>query len=596
MECRLRSVFMYAFAFGALVIHGALIAQTPPPLQSSPDVAAAASGVSAVAPLNTSGQPAGDHVAVVCPLAFQPALAKWIDYRKSQGYIIHVITTPPVPPDATVAPSSEPIWQQIKTLSESVPLRFLLLVGDGVPRTNNVAGWANVVPAARVSARALQQYGAENHIASDAWYADLNRDGFPELAVGRWPVQSPEDILVMTDKVINYEQKAQAGYWQRRVNVVAGIGGFSPAIDRVIEMIVRNIFTELLIADMELSLTRASWKSPFCPYPPLFRDMTVARINQGCLFWIYIGHGLNQELDEIDTPAGKFDVLNLKDVPLIDCAAAPPICLFFACYSGAFDSTEDSLAERMLLSPKGPVAILASSRMSMPYAMGVLGVEMFEETKDIETIDTLGNVICHAKSRMKPYPSISAEEKKNLSGKDKIRVNLDETARLFDPNAKDLQSQLSDHVDSMNLLGDPLLRVRYPARMQMTSPDMVYAAHDLTVSGSIPAAPAANGEVLVELVLSRNRTAVRSPRRKEFTVSPEMEKAYQEMYLTANKGSGTQVKVPMQGGQFTAVLKVPQDAFGSYVVRTTYLGNGQLYTASAPITIRSYRPDSPQNK
>ena len=50
-----------------------------------------------------------------------------------------------------------------------------------------------------------------------------------------------------------------------------------------------------------------------------------------------------------------------------------------ACYTAAFDQPQDCLAEELLKTEGGPVAVYGGSRVTMPYAMGVMGTAMMDE-------------------------------------------------------------------------------------------------------------------------------------------------------------------------------------------------------------------------
>ena len=50
---------------------------------------------------------------------------------------------------------------------------------------------------------------------SDAWYADVHGDGFPDMAVGRLPARSYDQFAAMLTKIMAYEDQALSGTWYK---------------------------------------------------------------------------------------------------------------------------------------------------------------------------------------------------------------------------------------------------------------------------------------------------------------------------------------------------------------------------------------------
>ncbi len=102
--------------------------------------------------------------------------------------------------------------------------------------------------------------------------------------------------------------------------------------------------------------------------------------------------------------------------------------MFLACSTGAFDKPEDCLAEDLLRADCGPVAILASSRVAMPYGLSVFATEALQAGL-VEQTPTLGEVVRLAKVRaLKPLDAASDQ-------RSTTRKLLDSTAGLLTPEA-----------------------------------------------------------------------------------------------------------------------------------------------------------------
>ena len=130
---------------------------------------------------------------VVCPTAWQPDLKPWLDYRTAQGRRIGVCDRPESP-------------EQLKSLLKELGnrgLRAVLLVGD-VPAMFDFGGKS--VPAHQTRAEVSHRFGGREWIPSDHWYADLDDDGAPELAVGRWSVANSEQLTAVIQKTMDFER------------------------------------------------------------------------------------------------------------------------------------------------------------------------------------------------------------------------------------------------------------------------------------------------------------------------------------------------------------------------------------------------------
>src|SRR4030095_3748247 len=75
------------------------------------------------------------------------------------------------------------------------------------------------------------------------------------------------------------------------------------------------------------------------------------------------------------------------------------VAVRLACAAPAFEQPQDCLAEELLKAAGGPVAVYGGSRVTMPYAMGVMGSAMMQEDFKSKP-PTLGDTILSAKRRM----------------------------------------------------------------------------------------------------------------------------------------------------------------------------------------------------
>ena len=187
---------------------------------------------------------------------------------------------------------------------------------------------ANGVPTHYADARVNILWGSEHSIATDNWYAQgeeaSDQRPAPTLAVGRLPAENPAELRRLVAKILDYEQCRDFGPWRQRLNVVAGMGGFGPLADMVLESATQYFLTQNIPAAYQLSMTYGSWRSPYCPDPRAFRETTLQRLNEGAWLWVYIGHGYPWGLDHVHVPGGHYPILDVPDMPKLTCQRTGP--------------------------------------------------------------------------------------------------------------------------------------------------------------------------------------------------------------------------------------------------------------------------------
>jgi hypothetical protein len=224
------------------------------------------------------------------------------------------------------------------------------------------------------------------------------------------------------------------------------------------------------------------------------------RLNEGCLFWIYIGHAQQRFLAPVSVPGAAFPILDADDAVQVGAAHGLPIAILLACYTGAFDTAEDCLAEALVRAEGGPVAAICGSRVTMPYGMAVMSDALLDEYF-VQRRATLGDLLLAAKRRM------GDDEKDNPR-----RQLLDALAAAISPAADQLPAERLEHVALFNLLGDPLLRLPQPRPVEVRVADSTRGGELLNVTGRCELA----GEGWIELVCRRDRTRGSLPSRRQF--------------------------------------------------------------------------------
>ena len=530
--------------------------------------ATAASADPSLQPAASSPQPPLDTL-VVCPAEFRDALAPWLAYRQAQGHRIGLLSN---------QPDFEQLQAAIRREAKSGQLKCVLLVGDADPESKDDAKVrARSVPTTYAASKLIARFGGERTIATDAPYGDLDGDGAAELAVGRLPVDTPQQLANLVARIIAYEKSQDFGLWRRRINLVAGAGDFGPLVDPLIENTAREFLSSGVPAAYQTTMTYGNWRSPFCPDPRLFGQTALARINQGCLFWVYMGHSQVCELQPLTVPGAQYPLLPPEDVRQVASGAGSPIALLFCCYAGAFDARMDCLGETLLCQPAGPVAVFAGSRMTMPYGMATLASEMLDGCFE-KHCQTLGELAARARS----------ESLRNGEASPR-RQWLDRMASFASPSRNELPSERQDHALLFNLLGDPLMRIRQPQPVALTVPPRATVGDRLEIVGRSPVA----GRCVLELVVRRDRLTFTPPVRIDYDDQEAALAAFTQVYNKANdpRVLTQQINVPV--GEFRATFDLPAEAAGACHVRAYVIGAEDFAAGAADVKVMAPPPPVP---
>ncbi|MDX1963374.1 MAG: C25 family cysteine peptidase [Pirellulales bacterium] len=529
-------------------------------------------------------------VAVVCPPEWRTALDKWAAYRAAQGYQLIWVE-----PAATAAQTRA----ELILRHQASPLTAVLLIGDvpvpqadvprpnffdAIPRREGARGTAaprrtyatTLAPATPryvesapvrpgtpthyVRAQVIPGWGGEELIASDLPYADLDGDDVPDVACGRWPVDNGTELALLARRTIDYEQSRDYGWWRGRVNLVAGVGGFGAVTDNVIESGARQILLTGLPRGYSTTLTQASWSSPYCPSPRQFTRAACDRFNEGCLFWIYVGHGQPRGLDYLYTPdRGAYPILRFEDCREMRARGTPPIAIFLACSTGAFDKAQDALAEEILRQPAGPVAVIANTRVAMPYGMSVFGLEGLHaglrETDGGTGDIRLGQVVQQAKLRSLRPP----ERAERLP----VRRALDATAAVLTPEGHDASAELLEHAHLITLFGDPLLQLPRPGTISLAGPARAARGSTITVAATLPCA----GKCRWDVCLPPGQTARSLTHRTKYDSSPAALAEYQPIYEECLEARLWHSESEQPAGRQEISIPLPAQYTGELLVR-----------------------------
>lgn len=232
---------------------------------------------------------------------------------------------------------------------------------------------------------------AEGQSASDNGFAAVDGDDWhPVVAVGRFPVATPEDVSAIVDKTIDYMSRPQLGAWRRDVMFITDeIESFKQASNEIASDLGREGF----VADKVYANPA---ESDNAAHQRAIHDS----LDEGRLLVHFIGHG-GRYIWRTGPPDLKKnnDLFTLDDVGKLNNGERLPMVLSMTCYSAPFDNpTEDSIGERFLRErDKGAVAVFAASWRNSPSP--AFSKSLISEL--LEPGATIGEAIVRAKQGSK---------------------------------------------------------------------------------------------------------------------------------------------------------------------------------------------------
>ncbi len=280
---------------------------------------------------------AADYVVITVPelAASAETLA---DYRRGKGMSAQVVLLDDIydefgdglaePPSIKRFVSHAGCW--------SVPPRYILLAGEGTYDYKNRRGAGdNMVPTVLVPTPGGLH-------ASDGWYTDLDGDFAPDIAIGRLPALTADELDALIAKIVDYEM-GEGGRWKQDVLLAADNpddgGDFSGSSD-IVESLTPPDYT---VQRVDLSQHKT----------PEAQALLLNAINAGSVFVNYFGHG------GLDVMAAE-KLFQVSDVGRLTNGAKRPVVVSLSCAIGQFALPGfDCLSEVLLLSTGGAVAVWA---------------------------------------------------------------------------------------------------------------------------------------------------------------------------------------------------------------------------------------------
>lgn len=286
--------------------------------------------VFAITPARCTAVPEAYELLIIGPEPYRPTLQRFIDFKLGQGIVAHYFSVESINESLQ---GSDLAWKLHEFVSEEFKrsgIKYLLLVGT-----------YERVPTKYVYSPSYEVELADfNYKPTDWYYAvpdwedskiGLLGGNIPKIAVGRLPVRDEEELERTLSKMIKAEAHPEAGSFLL-------FGDLSDEAEPV-----PNVPYICYVANGNLTSKLLS-KTLF----------------DGVAYAMSYSHGTASALWTKTNDGEWKTLLTCRDVE--DIEATYSIQFLIACFTGALDLANESLARALISSSAGPALVIASSR------------------------------------------------------------------------------------------------------------------------------------------------------------------------------------------------------------------------------------------
>ncbi len=333
--------------------------------------------------------PSNADVLYIAPEAFHSALAPLIALRQSQGYtpaIVDVQDLYDLWSFGQVDPEAIRSFLRYASATWSKQPTAVTLVGDGTTDPLDYTGRNNTNFIPPYLAMVDPWLG---ETACETCYARLDgddplEDALPDLAIGRLPVKSVNELETVVAKIVNYAATAQGIDWRSRIIYIADngyeadgapdeAGDFAALSEQSILLqppgieIVR-LYYDPWKHDTQGNVLNEPWREADAQ---LARQSTIAVIDAGAGLVNYTGHSNSWQWATTDISLREAYLLGLYDIDFLSNGQKLPVVLAMTCLTSSFQRpaySGSSLDERWLLHANGgAIAVWGSTGLGVTH-------------------------------------------------------------------------------------------------------------------------------------------------------------------------------------------------------------------------------------
>ena len=288
--------------------------------------------------IQTTRDTSNEGILIIAPNAFVSALSPLVSLKESQGHPVHLASL------STTGNTPQAIRAYIHNAYHnwSLPPTYVLLVGD-------VNNGANTMPAF---------IGESTGTVTDLYYGTVDgSDWIPDVFVGRLPARDTNQLNIMINNLIAYNNLTGTESWVKRAAFLASNdSNFWDVAEGTQNYVIDNHTKPAGYTGTFPSSNQAGGDKLYAHTYNATNANVVNAINNRRALISFTGHG-----SRVSWGAPGYSQSNIRN---ISHTGTYSVVTSFACITGDFETTE-SFGETWLLQPnKGAVAFIGSSANS----------------------------------------------------------------------------------------------------------------------------------------------------------------------------------------------------------------------------------------
>ena len=280
----------------------------------------------------------------------------WASYRRSQGMTVEVVNIEDLYDEFSFGVFSADSVKNFLEFAKNnwqTPPKYALLLGDGTLDPKNYGGYGawNFIPTKMVETIYLET-------GSDEALADFDNDGLAEIAIGRIPAHTAQDVTTALAKVMNFEPQVGQGLNRGALFASDLPNGydFEGVNQRLANLLPVNIPKVMINRSLSDAKTRL-----------------LSEMNAGRYIINYSGHGSTLIW-------GHTSFFNQADAAQLTNANTLSIFTMLTCLNGYFIQPQDSLSETLLKNQNGgAVAVWSSTGLTTPDIQEIMATRFYSQ-------------------------------------------------------------------------------------------------------------------------------------------------------------------------------------------------------------------------